>query len=203
MKPENTAVIWIDPDNEFLHARGKLHGAVKTVLEANHVVENINRVSQQARNHGAQTFFVPIAFSDDYREMGDEPQGILAVVKEAGALKRDTWGTQVAEGLDVEEGDIVIEGKSTTCAFASTNLDDELKRRGITHVAIGGLLTNACVESTLRSAYDKGYTVYALTDCSATLSPESHQASIEHSWPLFSTPMTHDAFAAALAPVRA
>lgn len=203
MDPKKTAVIWIDPDNEFLDARGKLHGAVKTVLEENRVVENINALNRHARSHGVQTFFVPIAFSDDYREMGDDPQGIFAVVKDADALQRDTWGTQVADVLEVAADDVVIGDKSTTCAFETTRLDAELKRRGITHVAIGGLLTNVCVESTLRSAYDKGYTVYAVTDCSATLSPEAHQASIDHNWPLFATPVTHDALIAALEPARA
>ncbi len=200
MDAKNTAIVWIDPDNEFLEENGKLHGAVKAVLDENRVTENINALNRQAHARGVQTFFVPIAFSADYREMGENPQGIFGVVKEAGALKRGTWGTQVADCLDVRENDVVIEGKSTTCAFETTNLDEELKRRGITHVAIGGLLTNACVESTLRTAYDKGYTVYPLTDCSATLSPESHRASIDQNWPLFGEPVTHEELLGKLEP---
>lgn len=194
MNPKSNAIVWVDVDNEFLSEHGKLHGAVKEVLEKNHVVENMNELNRRAREKGVHVFFVPILFSDDYHEMGDDPQGIFRVVKEAGALKRGTWGTEVAESLEVHESDTVIDDKTSTCAFATTRLDDELRRRGITDIAVGGLLTNVCVESTLRTAYDKGYTLYSLTDCSATLSPESHDAAITHNWPLFSAPTTHREF---------
>ena len=190
MTPQETAIVWIDVDNEFLEEGGKLHGAVKEVLDEFPVVSNMNRLNKKAREAGAQVIFIPILVSEDYREMGEDPQGILGVVKEAGALKRGTWGTQVADGLEVEEGDLVLGEKTSMCAFETTRLDEELRRRGIREIAIGGLLTNACVESTMRTAYDKGYTVHSLTDCSATLSLESHAAAVQHSWPLFSSPIT-------------
>lgn len=200
MKAETTAVIWVDVDNEFLDEKGKLHGAVKEVLDENRVVENMNEVSRRARAAGAQVFFMPIQFSEDYREMGDDPNGIFRLVKDAGALKKGTWGTEVAQCLQVEDGDVVLGDKSTTCAFASTNLEGELRRRGVTHVALGGLLTNVCVESTMRTAYDKGFKVLSLTDCSATVSSSSHEAAVTHDWPMFSTPVTHQEFLEQLAP---
>ncbi len=194
MQAEKTALVWVDVDNDFLEEGGALHGAVKAGLEQNQVKDKINLVNAAARDKGAQVIFIPIVFSDDYQEMGDDPQGILGVVKDAGALREGTWGAQVADGLEVQDEDLVLGRKSSLCAFETTNLEEELTSRGISQVAVGGLITNACVESTLRTAYDKGLSVYSLTDCSATLSPESHQASIEHSWPLFSTPVTGDEF---------
>ncbi|MCH9647996.1 MAG: cysteine hydrolase [Deltaproteobacteria bacterium] len=194
MNPETTAVIWVDVDNEFLEEKGKLHGAVKEVLEKNRVVANMNELSRRAREAGVQVFFMPIQFSENYKEMGDDPDGIFKVVKDAGALKKGTWGAEVAQCLQVEDGDVVLGEKNTTCAFASTSLEEELRRRGVTHLALGGLLTNVCVESTMRTAYDKGFKVFSLTDCSATVSLSSHEAAVTHDWPLFSTPMTHSEF---------
>ena len=68
------------------------------------------------------------------------------------------------------DGDIVIEGKRGFDAFASTNLDFILRSKGITTIALGGFLTNCCVESTMRTGYEKGYQVYTLTDCLAATS---------------------------------
>ena len=48
--------------------------------------------------------------------------------------------------LAPEPQDIVIEGKRGLDAFASTNLDFILRARGITTIALGGFLTNCCVE---------------------------------------------------------
>jgi len=124
--------------------------------------------------------------------MGDDPYGIFKVVKDTGAFQRGSWGAKVADNLDVDVNDIIIDNKCGTCAFASTDLDKVLKQTGITNIVLGGLLTNICIETTMRTAYDKGYKVYALTDCCATVADVQQQASIANNWPMFSIPLTTD-----------
>lgn len=194
MDPKQTAVILVDDDNDFLTEGGKLHDAVKPLLESNNVIANINDLITRAREKGALLVHVPIAFSPDYREMGEAPYGIFSVVKDTGAFQKGTWGARVADVLDVQDSDIVVDGKTKTCAFATTDLQGVLNRHGITTLALGGLLTNVCIESTMRTAYDKGFEVYTLTDCSATLGDEQQKTAIEHDWPMFSKPVTHDEF---------
>jgi nicotinamidase-related amidase len=60
--------------------------------------------------------------------------------------------------------------------FATTNLDFILRSRGISTIALGGFLTNCCVESTMRTGYEKGYNVVTLKDCTATVSEEEQRA---------------------------
>jgi len=194
MDPKKTAIVLVDDDNDFLSEDGKLYGAVKEVLTSNQVVANINDLVSKARTKGVTIVHVPIVFSADYREMGDEPYGIFKVVKDTGAFQRDTWGAKVAEVLDVQDSDTVVDNKSATCAFATTDLDKVLVEQGITNVVLGGLLTNICIETTMRTAYDKGYKVYTLTDCSATVGNEQQEASIRNNWPMFSVPLDHDDF---------
>jgi len=194
MDPKKTAILLVDDDNDFLSEDGKLYGAVKEVLQNNDVVANINDLVNKARTKGVTIVHVPIVFSVDYHEMGDEPYGIFKVVKDTGAFQRDTWGARVADVLNVDDSDIVVDNKSTTCAFATTALDKVLGELGITHVALGGLLTNICIETTMRTAYDKGYKVYTLTNCSATVGNEQQEASIKNNWPMFSVPLNHDDF---------
>jgi nicotinamidase-related amidase len=79
------------------------------------------------------------------------------------------------------DGDLIVKGKSGLCGFESTNLDFLLRQNGIKNVILGGFLTNSCVESTMRSVYEKGYHVYTLIkDCVAATSMAAQEATLEH-----------------------
>lgn len=114
------------------------------------------------------------------------------------SFRKGTWGAEIVQDLTPAEQDIVVEGKSGLDAFASTNLDFILRSRGITTIALGGFLTNCCVESTMRTGYEKGFDVITLTDCTATLSEEEQRLAVEKNYPMFSRPMKHDEFLAEL-----
>jgi ureidoacrylate peracid hydrolase len=87
-------------------------------------------------------------------------------------------------------GDIVIEGKRGLDTFASTNLDFILRSKGIRTLALGGFLTNCCVESTMRTGYEDGYEVITLSACVAATSVEEHDNALKYDYPMFSKPMT-------------
>jgi len=61
-------------------------------------------------------------------------------------------------------------------------------------VAVGGFLTNCCVESTVRTAFAKGFNVVSLTDCTACTSAEGQKVATEDTLGMFSAPMTSTAF---------
>lgn len=88
--------------------------------------------------------------------------------------------------------DLVVKGKSGLCGFASTNLEFLLGQSGTKNVVLGGFLTNCCVESTMRSAYERGYRVYTLKDCVAATSIEAQKATLEYNFGMFSVPTTSD-----------
>jgi ureidoacrylate peracid hydrolase len=77
----------------------------------------------------------------------------------------------------------MLEGKRGLDTFATTNLDFILRARGITTIALGGFLTNCCVESTMRTGYEKGYEVITLSDCVAATSTEEHENAIRFDYP--------------------
>ena len=93
---------------------------------------------------------------------------------------------------------MVVEGKRGLDTFATTNLDFILRARGITTIALGGFLTNCCVESTMRTGYEKGYQVITLSDCVAATSPEEHENAIRFDYPMFSEVMSSDALTSEL-----
>merc|ERR1711898_36248 len=102
-----------------------------------------------------------------------------------------------------KEGDVVVKGKKGLDAFPGTDLEQQLTAHKIETVVLGGFLTNCCVESTMRTAYEKGFNVVTLTDAMATTSAEG-QAVTSGSFGMFSTPMTVAEYEAKLAvPVTA
>ncbi len=189
-----TAVVLIEYQNDFTTEGGALHGGVKDVMEQTNMLENTKKLVEQARAKGINIIYAPIQFSEGYNELTSEPYGILKGVVDNKAFVKGSWGAAIVDDLEPKDGDIVIEGKRGLDTFASTNLDFILRSRGIETVALGGFLTNCCVESTMRSAYEKGFNVVTLTDCVASLSMEEHSNAIEKDFPMFSRPMTSEEF---------
>ena len=198
MNPKTTALVLIEYQNDFTTEGGSLHEAVKPVMDSTDMLANTVATVKAARKLGAAIVFVPISFSLDYHELTAHPYGILKGVVDSQSFRQGTWGAGIVDVLKPQPGDIVIEGKRGLCGFASTNLDFILRSRGITDIALAGFLTNCCVESTMRTGYEKGYAVVTLTDCTATVSQEEQDFAVAKNFPMFSRPMNHTEFLAEL-----
>ncbi len=203
MDPKTTAVVLIEYQNDFTSEGGSLHDAVKGVMEQEHMLPNSVETVEKARELGATIIHAPITFTPDYHELSPTPYGILKGVVDSKSFRKGTWGAEIVQDLTPTEQDIVVEGKRGLDAFASTNLDFILRSRGITTIALGGFLTNCCVESTMRTGYEKGFEVITLKDCTATLSEEEQRLAVEKNYPMFSRPMDHNEFIAKLSGIEA
>lgn len=125
-----------------------------------------------------------------HKEISNDAYGILAGVKDGEAFTAGEWGSQICESMTPQADDIVVKGKSGLCGFHSTNLDFLLRQNNIKNVVLAGYLTNCCVESSMRSAYERGYKVYTLKDCCAATSIAGQEAAFEYTFGMFSTPTT-------------
>jgi ureidoacrylate peracid hydrolase len=192
--PKHTAVVLIEYQNDFTSEGGALHGAVGDVMESTGMLENTRALVDAARSAGATIVHAPITFAAGYGELSQHPYGILKGVVDSTAFVKGEWGAEIVDSLAPQEGDVVVEGKRGLDTFATTNLDFILRARGITTIALGGFLTNCCVESTMRTGYEKGYKVITLSDCVAATSAEEHQNAIQFDYPMFSEVMTAEGF---------
>jgi nicotinamidase-related amidase len=84
--------------------------------------------------------------------------------------------------LDRQSSDIVVT-KRTWGAFASTDLEAQLKATGVTQVVITGVATGTGVEATARQAYEQGFNVTLALDAMTDVRPEAHQYSLTHIFP--------------------
>jgi nicotinamidase-related amidase len=192
--PKRTAVVLIEFQNDFTSEGGALHGAVQDVMERTGMLDNARRLVDAARGAGATIVHAPITFVPGYGEISEHPYGILKGVVDSTAFVKGEWGAEIIDSLAPQQGDVVVEGKRGLDTFATTNLDFILRARGIDTIALGGFLTNCCVESTMRTGYEKGYKVITLLDCVAATSAEEHDNAIKFDFPMFSDVMTSEAF---------
>ena len=181
---------------------------IKEQLEKRNVIANLKRLLDNARGK-VKIFYVPFhPFEKGFPELkkgGPACTGLRGLEMEmkadwgTGAWLKGTPGPEIIDALKPKPGDIVIEGKKTLDAFHSTALNYLLRANEIEYVAFTGFHTNWCVESTARSAYDKGYRVIVIADCTATDTQREQDYAEQVIFPKIGMVMTADEFLASLA----
>jgi len=126
---------------------GKLHEAVKPVMDKSNMLANSIDLVQHARRKGVKILHAAITFSPDYRELSTQPYGILGNVKGGECFVQGSWGADFIDSMKPFPEDIIVTGKRGLCAFSSTNLDFLLRQNGIENLVLAGFLTNCCVVS--------------------------------------------------------
>ena len=87
-------------------------------------------------------------------------------------------GNQIIAELAPIAGEIVID-KPGKGAFYATDLQEQLKKRGVTHLVLMGVTTEVCVQSTMREANDRGYDCLLLADCTESYCPHFKTATLQ------------------------
>jgi len=181
---ETTAVILVDPYNDFVSEGGKIYQNIKQTADSVNLVENLVKLVEGARSKGIPVFYAmhlewePGIREDwQFQHITQERQGQFQV------FAKGTWGAEIHPALVPQEGDIVVEQHPFSSGFAGTDLDAQLRARGYDHVVIAGLATNTCVEATGRYATELKYHTTFIKDGVATWSMEEQEAAIKYDYP--------------------
>lgn len=185
MDPKKTALILIGFQNDYFAADGILHPIIEEASRSNNVLANTMELLE--RLQASDTFMVttPIIFTPNYDELV-EPVGILKVVKEAGAFRAGSKGAEISPEL-AHFGDrvTIVPGKRGLNAFSNTDLNCILRGREIKDVVIAGAVTSVCIDSTGRAAFERGYGVTMLADCTSGRTLVEQQFYCEKVFPLY------------------
>ena len=112
--------------------------------------------------------------------------GILDKIKASGAFKAGTAGADTIPELAAFGGRIqYVMGKIGFNAFSNTELDRVLQERGIKDVLVAGMVTSLCIDSTGRAAYERGYNVRILSDCTSARTREEQDYFCKNIFPLY------------------
>jgi ureidoacrylate peracid hydrolase len=169
---------------ELCSPTGLLYDNVRDQLNERQTLSRTVEFIHQALDRDLRVFHVPMVFTPDYRELRAQG-GVLGEIRKKGAFQAGTAGVAAIDELEPFADKIItVEPRRGLCAFFHTDLEEQLRRENVTTLAFGGLLTSICVESTARSAYELGFRIVILSDCTATSSAEDQRASEQYVFPM-------------------
>lgn len=167
MDAKTTAMILVGFQNDYFAADGILRGVVEGPHRVDEVLHNSMDAVARLSKTDVLIISTPIVLAPDYRALAS-PVGILQTIKDSGAFKLGTRGADTIPELEAFGDKITyVTGKVGFNAFSNTTLDTVLREHGIKDVLVAGMVTSLCIDSTGRAAYERGFNVSILSDCSS------------------------------------
>jgi ureidoacrylate peracid hydrolase len=185
---EITALLVVDPYNDFISEGGKIWDRIRAVAEANDCVPHMLQVLNAARQAKLRIFYVP---HRRYRPGDYETWKYIAPIQKAGWKRRSfeygTWGGEFRADFKPLPGEIVVAEHWCSSGFANTDLDLQLKKHGIHQLIVIGLIAHTCIEATVRFAAELGYEVTVVKDATADYSDNEMHAALEINLPNYAS----------------
>ncbi|OJT41807.1 hydrolase [Serratia plymuthica] len=169
---QTTALVLIDLQNGILPYAGGPHSAESVVAHG-------AQLAARFRSLGAPVILVRVGWSDTFADALKQPVD-RPTPSPAGGLPANWW--EFPESLAVSDGDILVT-KRQWGAFYGTELDLQLRRRGIKTLVLGGIATNIGVESTARAGWEHGYELVIAEDLCSAQNTEMHRFAFDNIFP--------------------
>jgi nicotinamidase-related amidase len=183
-----TALLVIDPYNDFISDGGKVWDRLKIVAEENGCIAHMLQVLNAAREARLRVFY---AMHHRYRPGDYETWKYIAPIQKAGwshkVFEYGTWGGEIRREFAPQPGEIVAMEHWCSSGFANTDLDLQLKKHGIHQLIVVGLIAHTCVEATVRYAAELGYEVTVVKDATADYSDEEMHAALDVNIPNYAS----------------
>ena len=183
-----TALLVVDPYNDFISEGGKIWDRIKAIAEANNCVSNMLQVLNAARDAKLRVFY---ALHRRYRPGDYEAWKYIAPIQRRAwsskAFEYGTWGGEIRSGFEPKPGEILAAEHWCSSGFANTDLDLLLKKHGIHQLIVIGLIAHTCIEATVRYAAELGYEVTMVKDATADYSDKEMHAALEINIPAYAS----------------
>jgi len=173
----DTAVVFIDPQNDVLSEKGANWTAVGASVTENHTVDNMERVFKAAKTNGYEVFisphyFYPTDSSWKFNGPLETEEFRTHSFARRGPLTLEGFANSGADWLDrfkpyIEDGKTIVVSPHKVWGPQTNDLVLQLRKRGIGKIILGGMLANICVESHLREFLEQGFEVAVVKDATA------------------------------------
>ena len=177
IEPARTALLVIDIQRDFAAPGGFCERAGSDLSTMEAAIDAVQAIIPAARRAGLTLAFMRVITSDE-----TDPPAMLRLMERrgrAGGAALCRAGTEGAEYYRVrpEPGDIEVE-KIRYDSFLETDLDAQLRARGIDTLIVTGVSTDCCVDSTARAAFQRDYDVFVVIDACAASLPHLHHGAL-------------------------
>src|SRR5262249_53645093 len=176
----------VDPHNDLLSDGGKLWPDVKAVAQSVDLLVHLRALVEVARRAGVVVFYVP---HRQWREGNYDgwrhPGPWQTLIDREAIFGEGRWGGDWLPDLVLQPGAVVIQDHWGHNGFANTDLDFQLKQRGIEKIVVVGMVANTCIEATARCGAELGYHVTLVRDATAAFSAEAMHAVHDINGPTF------------------
>lgn len=171
----NTALIVVDMQNGFCHPDGSLPRLGLGLADVDRAVRQSALAVRQARAAGLPVIFTRHLYRPGRADEGTNLAGLAGpALAETGGLAAGGWDAEVIDELGWTPADLTVD-KVRFDAFLWTSMDPLLRGLGVDRLLVCGVVTNVCVESTVRAAFMRDHRVTLLGDCCAAKTPRLHE----------------------------
>ncbi len=169
--PRKSAVVVIDLANDFVYPGGVIADAGGSEYQhrAQAILPRLARLLDAARATGVTVVYATDAHTPQDAELHKWPPHAM----------RGTHQAEIVETVAPEPGDLIIE-KQTYSPFVETDIDAQLRERGIERLYITGLHTDCCARHTSGDAFQRGYDLVWVTDGLQAFTEEQHRQGLEY-----------------------
>lgn len=173
---KNTALLIIDPQNDFLSEGGVVWDLVGKGVKETKVVENLVELKKTAKEVGVPVFYSPHYYTENEFKTWKYLNPIDKLMFERKMFNKGTWGADFHPDLQPDENTFVLAPHKGLSNFWTGDTNIQLRQRGIQTVILAGMSANLCVESHLRDAIEHGFDVIAIKDATTGAGPEATEA---------------------------
>lgn len=172
------ALIVVDMQNGFCHPEGSLPKLGRGLEDVERAVHGCIAAVVDARSAGVPVVFTRHVYRPGYADAGPNFDRIGGQLRAVGGLLAGSWDAQVIDELEVTDSDLIVD-KCRYDAFLGTSLGLLLGDLDVNEVAVCGVVTNVCVESTVRAAFMRDYAVTLIADACAAQTNRLHEVGLE------------------------
>jgi nicotinamidase-related amidase len=180
MKRQNSALLLIEFQQEWLSETGKLHHLFSDRDQFLNSLKNAEQALAAARQTSVAVIHSGLSYTDDYKELGKARYGLRAAIPAHQTFLASSAGSQFAAPFCPQSGEFVVPGRTGSSVFSGSNLDNYLRNNQITTLYLMGYALHVCVESTLRAAHDLGYETILIEDASAAFTAQQKDHAIHN-----------------------
>src|SRR5262245_42901574 len=173
--PATTRLLIVDVQNDFLADGGWFAKHGEDLEGMRRAVKKADRLLGIARSAGVKPIFIQAIYDEKWLSKPMLERHAL-VGLDTKHCQEGTWGADFYVVKPEPEDEVIV--KHRYDAFLSPPLDMLLLLQGVDNLIFAGVTTNVCIESTARHGYMLDYHIVVVDDCSASYSPDTHQATL-------------------------